>query len=217
MTFHNATTIHQHALQGHQDHIEAFFQHSTIDVLDADQRSALHWACSGGHLSLVHFLVHKNANLNLQDESGLTPLMIAASVGSLSIVEFLVERGADLTLRSMDGKNALWFAIPHPQVVRYLVQKVPLVQDTKGQTPLFRACAKGNVAVVECLLPLSNVNHLDQQNETALHVAMEQEFAEIAVLLIVNGARVDLVSKEGKTPLDMTTNPKVVDYVRQHL
>jgi ankyrin repeat protein len=102
-------------------------------------------------------------------------------------------------------------------MVQYLMERgVPVVQDARGQTPLFRACSKGNQAMVELLLPQCNVNHLDQQNETALHVAMEQEHAEIAVLLIGQGARVDLVNKEGKTPLQMTDNKKVLDHVREH-
>jgi 26S proteasome non-ATPase regulatory subunit 10 len=89
-------TIHQHAFQGHYEHVQAFFSHSPIDVLDKDQRSALHWACSGKHLDLVRFLVEQGAEMDRQDESGLTSCMIAASVGALEIVQYLVSKVSEI-------------------------------------------------------------------------------------------------------------------------
>ena len=40
-------------------------------------------------------LVHANANINVQNKDGFTPLCRAAQNGHLKVVEFLIENGAD--------------------------------------------------------------------------------------------------------------------------
>jgi len=57
-------------------------------------------------------LAHK-ANLNPQDEDGMTPLMFASIAGKISSVKLLLEKGADKEIRNHAGKTALEEALAH--------------------------------------------------------------------------------------------------------
>jgi len=57
-------------------------------------------------------LAHK-ANLNPQDEDGMTPLMLASIAGKINSVNLLLEKGADKQIHNHAGKTALEEAIAH--------------------------------------------------------------------------------------------------------
>ncbi|KAJ6553563.1 ankyrin repeat protein [Mycena vulgaris] len=50
-----------------------------INSLDVDERTALHWAASSGSTDIVRFLIDKQAEVDLVDNSGWTPLHIAGN------------------------------------------------------------------------------------------------------------------------------------------
>ncbi|WP_084651921.1 ankyrin repeat domain-containing protein [Ottowia thiooxydans] len=85
----------------------------SVDARDSHyQRTALHVAAEEGHRDVVEFLVASGANLNLLDDTGLTPLMTACSGGRSAVALFLIRSGADvLHLRPGDGMSALKFAL----------------------------------------------------------------------------------------------------------
>lgn len=48
-----------------------------VNILDNKKRTPLHYACETDLPDLVKYLVAKKANINAQDISGLTPMMVA--------------------------------------------------------------------------------------------------------------------------------------------
>ena len=77
----------------------------------------------GGFLPTIRYLVEKgNANVDLQDNNGLTALMEASMRGYLEVVRYLVENGnANMDLRDNHGRTALMLASTRGKldVVRY--------------------------------------------------------------------------------------------------
>lgn len=68
----------------------------------------LHWACSGGHLDIVEFLVAEGAEIDCLDEAAWTPLMIAASAGHANIVDFLLQKGSKaIELKNDSGQVSM--------------------------------------------------------------------------------------------------------------
>ncbi|KAJ7895111.1 ankyrin repeat-containing domain protein [Mycena leptocephala] len=67
-----------------------------MNALDVDERTALHWAASSGSVDIVRFLVDKQAEVDIMDNSGWTPLHIAVSAGHDEIAQELVGAGADV-------------------------------------------------------------------------------------------------------------------------
>lgn len=216
-------SLHQHCYQGHYDHVATFIANNHKLELDQDGRSLLHWACSGNNLSLVLLLLPK-CSPEAKDDNGLTPFMIACMIGSLPIVEaiFNYNNSINVNQSNNDDRTALFYACSknHIDIVRFLISSGAHVnhQDKLGQTPLFRAVVSGNQNMVELLLEHNaNVQHLDGHNDTALHIAMEQEYGDIAVLLIQKGADIHVKNKDGKEPIDMTMNTKVLEFVAREM
>lgn len=54
---------------------------------------------------VVRALLLRNANVDLPDERGITPIMAAASKGREDIVRLLMEKGAELELTNRDGRT----------------------------------------------------------------------------------------------------------------
>jgi len=70
---------------------------------DSDDRLPIHWACSYNHLPIVQLLTQqKGFDVDVQDGSGWSPLMIAVSVDDGDqVVDLLLSREADVNLKSM--------------------------------------------------------------------------------------------------------------------
>ena len=61
--------------------------------------TALHAACAGGHLSVVHILLQAGANMDVLDRDQYTPLMLAAVENHNAVVKYLVKAGASIMLK----------------------------------------------------------------------------------------------------------------------
>lgn len=69
---------------------------------DSDDRLPIHWACSYNHEKIVQLLQQtKGFDVDVQDGSGWTPLMIACSIkDGDEIIDLLLKREADVNLKS---------------------------------------------------------------------------------------------------------------------
>ena len=81
-----------------------------ISARDDNGRTALHWACSGGHKEIVQWLVENGSEIDARDDSRWTPLIIAASAGHEAIVRLLIGRGANINACTDQGRSALLYA-----------------------------------------------------------------------------------------------------------
>ena len=71
----------------------------------------LHYAASGGHVTVIAHLLDHSAYIDAESPNGTTPLMMAAMYGSPEAVKHLIQAGADLRLKNQLGLTALDFAI----------------------------------------------------------------------------------------------------------
>jgi ankyrin repeat protein len=71
----------------------------------------LHYAASGGHVSVIEFLLENSAYIDAESPNGSTPLMMAAMYGSPESVKVLIQAGADLNIKNQLGLTALDFAV----------------------------------------------------------------------------------------------------------
>ena len=73
--------------------------------------TALHYAASGGHVSVIEYLLDNSAYIDAESPNGTTPLMMAAMYGSPESVKALIQAGADLNVKNSLGLTALDFAV----------------------------------------------------------------------------------------------------------
>lgn len=75
-----------------------------------DSTSLLNAAAQNGMTDVMLVLLRRNANVNLADDEGTTPLMNAAMTDRPTPVRLLLKYGADVSLRDKSGRDAASYA-----------------------------------------------------------------------------------------------------------
>ncbi|GMH36832.1 hypothetical protein BSKO_04705 [Bryopsis sp. KO-2023] len=133
----------------------------------------LHVAAEQGHVEIVEMLIEKGANVDAQNNRGVTALYFAAQNGHLEIARVLVQAGATVDL-----------------------------ETERGATPLIIAAENGELEVAGFLLESgANVNARNDTGDTPLHKAGYYGNPELVRLLLDNGAEKDSQAQDGETPL----------------
>ncbi|KAK9720610.1 hypothetical protein K7432_004046 [Basidiobolus ranarum] len=152
--------------------------------------TALHYAASRGHLTLVQLLVDSGSIVELPDKEGETALLKAAYNGYLSVIKYLVEHQADVNHKDNDGWTALHNACSRGQldVVRWLIEISGAdvnIRSKMGHTPLINAASKGYLHIVRYLLRKGKANPLikNKFGEAAYDVAAVSMEAQVCELL----------------------------------
>ncbi|KAH7696229.1 CAMK/DAPK/DAPK protein kinase, partial [Aphelenchoides avenae] len=83
------------------------------------------------------------------------------------------------------------------------------VEDRRGDTPLFWAARNGHAHLVRYFVDAKNVkvnvNHVNKNKETALHVATRYTQVESVLALLENSANVDVQDEHGETALHIAS------------
>jgi len=120
-------------------------------------------------------------------DEGATPLMRAARAGDSAAMRVLLEKGADPKLTTKDGNTAFMFAAG----VGYR-DKNTRGTESEALEALKVALAQG-----------PDVNQGNLKGETALHGAALRGADSIVQFLVEHGAKLDVKTKQGFTPLDV--------------
>jgi 26S proteasome non-ATPase regulatory subunit 10 len=170
----------------------------SVNAVDADTRTPLHWAASAGHLDIVTYLLENGAEVDKTDDGGWTALHIAVSAGQEEVVNELVGAGADVNRKNDKGITPLYYAASKSRIEigRLLVSRGADInaRDKANQHPLHRAATTGSTGFITLLLhppegsPKTRLNTGDRMGNTPLHLAMESAHGEAAALLIEAGA-----------------------------
>lgn len=121
---------------------------ATLETVDKDGRSLLHFACQRGNLEIIErFLNGKDTAMSQPDWKGRTLLHYATESGrSAQAIEILVQEGFDVHAK-----------------------------DDKGRTVLHHAASVGNLAAVKKLLVLGaakDLSAVDTESRTPLRLAV---------------------------------------------
>ncbi|XP_053859912.1 ankyrin repeat and death domain-containing protein 1B isoform X1 [Vidua macroura] len=174
------------------DTMEKLFKKNVdINAVDTLKRTAFHFAVAGGHVSVVDFLLHHKARLDMADQHGLTVIHLAAWTGNLDIMRKLVKAGADQKARNEEGMNVLHFAAQSNsiKIVDYFLQDLHLNDlnkpDGKGKKPFLLASEKGHVDMIKNLIALKLfTSEKDEEGNTALHLAAKNGHSEVVEILL---------------------------------
>uniref|UniRef100_A0A8D8K462 Ankyrin-3 n=1 Tax=Culex pipiens TaxID=7175 RepID=A0A8D8K462_CULPI len=133
---------------------------------------ALHYAVEEGLVYVVKLLITYNFDVNGLNKEGQTPLMLA---NSIEIFLLLLSAGASQNSEYSDGNT--WLHITAKDKSREIV-KHALKEDPKL------------------------INKPNKLGETALHIAVKNDNANIVELLLNLNADPNIENKEAKTPID---------------
>ena len=183
--------FHQASKNGDTSQLKNVFS-KIANSKDEEGKTPLINAVEKGDLKMVIFLIKNEADVNIQDLNGLTPIHYAARAykgltNHFAIAYILIENGADV-----DSKNK------------------------DGLTPLYFASHNGNLELVKFL-----INHMANVNQscgvlemTPLHVASLEGKARVVKYLLENGAVVDAKEKHGYTPLCVASSKGHLESVK---
>ncbi|XP_058121677.1 GA-binding protein subunit beta-2 isoform X2 [Anopheles coustani] len=156
-----------------------------VSTVITDLGKSLLQAARWGNTDKVHELMSRGAPFSA-DWLGTTPLHLAARFNHLETCKVLLRAGI-----SKDSKTKV------------------------DRTPLHLAVYHGHVEVVELLLSNKcEVDARDMLKMTALHWAVEKQQRKIVEMLLQHGADPNVVSKFGKTPIQIATDTGQTEVLR---
>ena len=197
------TPLHEAAGGGHKEIVELLIVNGAdVNAKDEGGLTPLHFAASGGHKEIVELLIVNGADVNAKDESGLTPLHSAVGSARL-VVEMLIAAGADVNAKiDPFGDTPLDWAIGGE------AETAGLLREHGGKTgeelppaTLFEAVYRDDLEGMKDLLAEgADVNAMDKDGNTPLHIVTHSGHKEMIKLLISNGADVNAKGRFG-TPI----------------
>lgn len=180
---------------------------SPVDGQNLDGKTALHEAVISGDINIVQYLIKKGATLDTRDIFGKTPLFNAVEENNLEMVKLLINSGSSLTRRDDEGNTVLHVAIKakNKGIASYLVQRDCdiFALNKQNEMPLTMAFEAG-ANVLNWFVTGKNVNDLDNQGNSPLHLAVLFEADENAVrVLLEKGAEKLARNSSGQTAYEL--------------
>ncbi|XP_028924250.1 transient receptor potential cation channel subfamily A member 1 [Ornithorhynchus anatinus] len=198
--------LHLAVLQPHGlNHLrQEFLQMQGIKALvkeeDVEGCTPLHYACRQGVPLSVNNLLGLNVSINSKSKDKKSPLHFAANFGRINTCKRLLRDVTDSRLLNegdQEGMTPLHLAAKngHDKVVQYLIRKGALfLSDHRGRTALHHAALGGYTQTLHVILDtnLKCTDQLDEDGNTALHLAGREGHAKATSLLLHSGAQIIL-------------------------
>ena len=224
------TPLHLAALYGHLEAaILLIRKGAQLDDRDCTGATPIHVAACPNRANLI------GGNINVKTSNGSTPLHSAAACGVVGIIDYLLYKKASLT--AVDNYN---LKAPHYSIHNFTFTSfVDLMAPRKGHLPRFFVYDNQYTSVddlhwLDTLVKLlhggSNIDVVDVDGQTPLHIAAHYGLADAVNVLLQMNASMEMKDKNGKTPLEVAfENAPVeseqfpsfratkIDDVREHL
>ncbi|NXX43903.1 MPP8 phase, partial [Tricholaema leucomelas] len=137
-------------------------------------------AVKSGDYMTVKMALSSNEEYNLdqEDSSGMTLVMLAAAGGHDDLLRVLIRKGAKVNGRQKNGTTALIHAAEKNflTTVAILLEAGAYVnvQQSSGETALMKACKRGNSDIVQLMIESgADCNILSKHQNSALHFAKQ--------------------------------------------
>lgn len=182
------------AESGKHEAVQILLDHGVSpDLSNFHGQSLLHRAIWREDCKLVDILIRNEANVDLRDRNGRTPLLANAGLKkergkmhdssstrlvllTTTVLKLLLDRKADIDLKQREGCHELYEAAAfgaEESVEFFLEHDVdPSIANNFGWTPLHGAAANGHFEIVERLIEKGvNLSPLSDTYETPLSLA----------------------------------------------
>ena len=215
----HATALHGAAFIGHESIAALLIENGAeIDSFDDQHSTPLLCAAREGHYETVRLLLQHGADCMIQDQGGWTALDECAPAGFDSIVRMLIDHHPPIIYsKDKNDYTALHHTAPqhHNSTVKILLNAGMEIdaRNCYGRTPIFQAVGSGHEETIRVFVEKgANVNAIDNEGWSVLHVAVFHERITVAALLLDHGAKINC-DADGITPLHIAALRKNIDLV----
>lgn len=167
-----------------------------ISLRMKEEDLVLHLAAQTGYSQIVKFLISKGVDKMEENKEGHTALSLAVRENHLNVVKVFFEEWMDPNYIKAPFKMHLSpiFNVKSHEMVQFLIDQDTQTHEIfneKSQSPLFIACQKGLLEVVQFFILNDgfDINHLDNDQKNPLFYALENMHFHIAHFLFRNGAK----------------------------
>ena len=211
MNTRNGNAIMYCALSDAVELMELFLQYQDkfdINAVDESNLSVVHYAVHGDSVNILRlFASVPNINFNNNDIDGNTPLSLAVTQNKQPILRELLQHPDRVNINiEHHSYTALHIACVQNKsdIVELLLAADcdPNLRSNDGFMPLLSACNNGNADTVRVLLQHQdkvNINNLDVDGSTALHLAVRNNHIEVVQLLLAAGIDTTIQDMYGRT------------------
>lgn len=108
MSKNNEFVLFSHIISINSDLFSKLSHHLSNPNLSNESNSLylIHIAAFNGNINAIKHLLSKNANINVQDENGMTPLILSIIKGQVQISKLLIDSGCIAILVDKSGHMA---------------------------------------------------------------------------------------------------------------
>ncbi|XP_052589082.1 M-phase phosphoprotein 8 isoform X2 [Peromyscus californicus insignis] len=165
-------------LEDFQKHLDG--EDETFTTTNTIPSNLLRDAVKNGDYIAVKVALNSNEEYNLdqEDSSGMTLVMLAAAGGQDDLLRLLITKGAKVNGRQKNGTTALIHAAEKNflTTVAILLEAGAFVnvQQSNGETALMKACKRGNSDIVRLVIECgADCNILSKHQNSALYFAKQ--------------------------------------------
>lgn len=138
-------------------------------------------AVNDGNLDMVMQLIIDGADVNIENEDGMTALHLATIKGDSEMVKILIRNDARISKQDRYGKTPLHYAIEKGdiEIVRILVasdNKIAEIEDNRGLTPLHYAILGNKIEIAKILFFIAPkaIKEKNAMDESPVYIASKE-------------------------------------------
>lgn len=177
----------------------------------------MHLATYFGHFEVVDILLKNNADVNIQNEEGDTPLHKAAHTGRENIVTQLLTYNANVFIQNGDGLRPINLA--KTDSIAKLLSAAEQSDMKKREERFLSAARSGDLSVIKELLENTsngvNINCVDSSGNTALHCAAYRGQYEVVIFLLKNLIDTTIKNNRGQLAANMASTISLKQIIQE--
>lgn len=220
--------FHQAKIGG-VDLLEALFDASSKDQMDANGNTILHIAASNNQMDVLQKCFEWDLDFEKRNAAGLTPLMVAMKSASVDVASTILQPPMKFKLDRFQPNDSafMWYAAlqnmnphkcrllgkePTDDSILKLLQSNSLPVTGKHAEyanggPLLSACAIGDVALFRYMLKnKASIDQVDDSGNRALHFAVESSMSLVKLILGLDSSAGILVPDSQRAPMLLVAN-----------
>lgn len=219
--FHNGTCLHLVANFGTLTMAYLILSRANsldfVNMMDKEMRTPIMYAVAGKKSDILKLLCQCGADVTVRGPDGMTVLHLAAKIGNIAATQIILENYRQIATISKLQKfinstdDGHWTALVwaaengYAEIVNYLISlgADPNICDSENNTVLHWASLAGKLESIYPLMSNSDLNIQNIHGDTALHIASRQSKTKICMLLMGNGANMNIRNLANETPLNV--------------